>query len=46
MQVFEQVSRRAAGNLHRNFKIETIIARALKYSVSHFIDCNLVARRL
>jgi hypothetical protein len=25
---------------------ETIIARALKYSVSHFIDCDAVARRL
>jgi hypothetical protein len=23
-----------------------IIARALKYSVSHFIDCHAVARRL
>jgi len=25
---------------------ETIIASALKYSVSHFIDCDAAARRL
>jgi hypothetical protein len=39
-------SQRAADNLHRIINSETIITRALKYSVSHFIDCNPVARRL
>ena len=36
----------AADGLHHNLKIETIIARALQYSVGHFIDCNPVTRRL
>jgi hypothetical protein len=36
----------AADNLRHQSKGETIIARALKYSVSHFIDCDAVARRL
>ena len=39
-------SRRGRQPLHRIFNSETIIARALKYSVSHFIDCHPVARRL
>jgi hypothetical protein len=36
----------AADNRRRTLKAETIIARPLKYSVSHFIDCHAVARRL
>jgi hypothetical protein len=40
------ISRWAAGSLHHNLKIETIIARALQYLVGHFIDCNPVTRRL
>jgi len=36
----------AADNRRHPSKGETIIARALKTSVSHFIDCDAVARRL
>jgi sulfonate transport system substrate-binding protein len=43
---FRASSRRKADNLHRIPKAEMFIARALKYSVSHFIDCNPAARRL
>src|SRR5207245_11210243 len=32
--------------LRRKFKAEMFIARSAKYSVSHFIDCGAVARRL
>jgi hypothetical protein len=35
-----------ANNLRRDLQRETIIASASKYSVSHFIDCDAVARRL
>jgi len=36
----------SANNLRRGSQRETIIASAWKYSVSHFIDCDAVARRL
>ena len=36
----------SANNLRRDLPRETIIASALKYSVSHFIDCDAAARRL
>jgi len=36
----------AADNICCNSEAETIIVRALKTSVSHFIDCDAVARRL
>src|SRR5216683_5443835 len=45
-RLFQAISRWAVGSLHHNSKIETIIARALQYSVGHFIDCNPVTRRL
>jgi len=36
----------SASNLRRDLQRDTIIASALKYSVSHFIDCDAAARRL
>src|SRR6185295_9887288 len=36
----------SASNLRRDLPRDTIIASALKYSVSHFIDCDAAARRL
>jgi len=38
--------RRAADTFHRQPRRETIIAGALGYSVSHFIDCEQPVRRL
>jgi sulfonate transport system substrate-binding protein len=35
-----------ADNVHQDDGSETIVARRLEYSVSHFIDCHPVARRL
>jgi sulfonate transport system substrate-binding protein len=43
---FAQSSRRRQTMFHRGSGNQTIIARDLEYSVSHFIDCDLVARRL
>jgi hypothetical protein len=39
-------SRHSADKLRHGFKADTFVARAAKYSVSHFIDCVLAARRL
>jgi predicted xylose isomerase-like sugar epimerase len=42
----EAIFRSRADNFHHTLNRETIIARALKYTVSHFIDCDAVARTL
>jgi hypothetical protein len=39
-------SRALADTLRHHFEAEMFIARAAKYSVSHFIDCSAVALRL
>jgi hypothetical protein len=36
----------SADKLRHGFNADTFVARAAKYSVSHFIDCVSVARRL
>jgi hypothetical protein len=36
----------SADKLRHSFKADTFVARAAKYSASHFIDCVSVARRL
>jgi hypothetical protein len=43
---FERIHAGPTNNLYRNLNSETIIARVLKYSVSHFIDYKPLTRRL
>jgi hypothetical protein len=39
-------ARHSADKLRDGFQAEMFIARSANYSVSHFIDCRAIARRL
>jgi hypothetical protein len=45
-RMLQAICRPQANNFHRTLNSETIIARAPIYTVSHFIDCDAVARTL
>jgi hypothetical protein len=45
-RMLHMICRSRTDNFHRTLNRETIIARASIYTVSHFIDCDAVARTL